>query len=59
MGAMAAMNGGGNGSVDPNTPMIDTETTSRGFTTGGVDDSKFSVPAGFTEEKGRGRGRRR
>jgi hypothetical protein len=54
MAGMAAMNGG-SGNVDPNTPMIDTETTYHGFVSGVADDSKFSVPAGYTEQKARRR----
>ncbi len=50
---MAAMNGGS--SVDPSTPMIDTETTDSNLVKGVVDDSKFSVPAGYKEEKRRHR----
>lgn len=53
MGGMAAMSGGGN--VDPNTPMIDTETIDHGLVKGVADDSKFSVPAGYKEEKARRR----
>jgi hypothetical protein len=51
MGGMAGTNGG---SVDPNTPMIDTETSNHGFTSGVADDSKFAVPAGYKEQKEKG-----
>jgi hypothetical protein len=54
MAGMAAMNGG-NGNIDPNTPMIDTETSDHGFIRGVSDDSKFAVPAGYKEEKARRR----
>jgi hypothetical protein len=43
---MAAMGGGGS---DPNAPAIQMETQNSNFATGGVDDSKFSVPAGYKE----------
>lgn len=45
---MAAMMGGGNS--DPNAPAIQMETQNSNFATGGVDDSKFSVPAGYKQE---------
>jgi len=49
-GPMAAL-GGGNS--DPNAPLIQTEMQSSNFATGPVDDAKFSVPAGYKEEKRR------
>jgi hypothetical protein len=52
MAAMAAMSGG---KSDPNTPLIITESTNHNLTKGVADDSKFSVPAGYKEEKMRGR----
>jgi hypothetical protein len=51
-GPMGAM-GGGN--ADPNTPLIKEETDSMNFAQGAVDDAKFSVPAGYTEDKRRRR----
>ncbi|HEY7305975.1 MAG TPA: hypothetical protein VH601_17755 [Bryobacteraceae bacterium] len=42
---MAAMAGHGEG--DPNAPAIQMETEASNFASGGVDDSKFSVPAGY------------
>lgn len=42
-----AMVGGG----DPNAPLIKTETESSKFVSGPVDDSKFAVPAGYTQEQ--------
>jgi hypothetical protein len=53
MAGMAAMNGGGN--VDPNTPMMDMETSNHGFVKGVADDSKFTVPASYKEETRRKR----
>jgi hypothetical protein len=52
-GPMGAM--GGSGAIDPNTPLIDTETANNRFVKGVADDSKFSVPPGYKEEKGRPR----
>lgn len=49
---MGVMGGG-----DPNAPMITTETQSSHFAIGPVDDSKFTVPAGYTQEQGRPGGR--
>jgi hypothetical protein len=50
-GPMGAMNGGGG--VDPNKPLIDTETSEHNFVKGVADDAKF--PAGYKEEKARRR----
>jgi hypothetical protein len=50
-GPMAMMGGGGNG--DPNAPLMQMETATGSFATGSVDDAKFSVPAGYKEEKRR------
>lgn len=47
--AAAGPMGGGNS--DPNAPLIKTATESAHFAQGGVDDSKFVVPAGFKEDK--------
>jgi len=52
-GPMGAMGGGG--AIDPNAPLIDTETANHGFVKGVADDLKFSVPPGYKEEKGRPR----
>ena len=52
-GPMGAMGGGG--TIDPNTPLIETKTANHGFVKGVTDDSKLSVPPGFKEEKGRPR----
>ncbi|MBV9761261.1 MAG: hypothetical protein JO340_11915 [Acidobacteriaceae bacterium] len=45
---MGPMGGG-----DPNAPMLITETQASHFVTGPIDDSKFAIPAGYTEEQGR------
>jgi hypothetical protein len=45
MGPMAQEN------ADPNAPMIQTETATSHIVTGPVDDAKFSIPAGYKEEK--------
>ncbi|MBV9502334.1 MAG: hypothetical protein JO138_23445 [Acidobacteriaceae bacterium] len=42
------------GSGDPNAPALQMQTESSNFATGAVDDSKFSVPAGYKEEQPRG-----
>jgi hypothetical protein len=47
--AMDGMNGGNK--IDPNTPLIHTETMNIHFAKSGVDDAKFTVPAGYKEEK--------
>jgi hypothetical protein len=52
-GPMGAMSGGG--AIDPKTALIDTETSNHQFAKGVADDSKFSVPPGYKEEKGRPR----
>jgi hypothetical protein len=44
---------GGGGNSDPNTPLMQTETTMGNFVAGSVDDTKFGVPAGYKEEKRR------
>ncbi|HEY3937270.1 MAG TPA: hypothetical protein VGL97_07555 [Bryobacteraceae bacterium] len=44
---------GGGGNSDPNAPLMQTETTTGNFVSGAVDDSKFSIPAGYKEEKRR------
>jgi len=49
---MAGMMGGGNNN-DPNAPALQMETQSSNFSTGGVDDSKFSIPAGYKQQKPR------
>lgn len=49
---MAAMMGGG-GNSDPNAPAIQMETQNSNFANGSVDDSKFSVPAGYKQENPR------
>lgn len=36
---------------DPNAPVITTETQSSHFVSGPIDDSKFAIPAGFTQEQ--------
>ena len=36
---------------DPNAPFLETETRSSHFVSGPVDDSKFAIPAGYTEEQ--------
>jgi hypothetical protein len=48
---MAGPMGGSGG--DPNAPLMQMEMESSNFATGAVDDAKFSVPAGFKEEKRR------
>lgn len=50
--AMPMMPGGGG---DPNAPLLKTETESSKFASGGIDDSKFSIPAGYTQEAPMGR----
>ena len=45
------------GEVDPNKPLIDEETSNHNFVSGVGDDSKFTVPAGYKEEKRHGRER--
>ncbi len=47
---MAAMGGG---ESDPKAPLIQMETHVGSVTAGPVDDSKFTVPAGFKQEKAR------
>jgi hypothetical protein len=47
---MAGPMGGGG---DPSAPFMQMEMQSSNFATGAVDDSKFSVPAGYKEEKRR------
>jgi hypothetical protein len=44
---MMAMGGQG----DPNAPTITMETQSSRFVAGAVDDSKFAIPAGYTQEQ--------
>jgi hypothetical protein len=39
---------------DPNAPFLETETRSSHFVSGPVDDSKFAIPAGYTQEAPRG-----
>jgi hypothetical protein len=39
----------GKSDSDPNAPAIQMETQNSNFTTGGVDDSKFSIPAGYKQ----------
>ncbi len=41
-------------SGDPNVPALQMQTESSNFATGVVDDSKFSVPAGYKEQQPRG-----
>ncbi len=43
----------GRGNSDPNAPLIKMETQSSNFISGPVDESKLSVPAGYTEESRR------
>ena len=45
------------GGGDPNAPMLKTETQSSNFAAGPVDDSKFAIPAGYTQEQPGYRGR--
>jgi hypothetical protein len=52
--ASPMMQGGGG---DSNAPMITMETQSSNFVVGPVDDSKFAIPAGYTQEQGRMGGR--
>lgn len=40
----------GHGDADPNAPFLEMETHSSNFAAGPVDDSKFAIPAGYTEE---------
>jgi hypothetical protein len=47
-GVASPMGAGG----DPNAPMITMETQSTNFAVGPVDDSKFAIPAGYTQEQG-------
>ena len=47
--AMAGPMGGG----DPSSPFMQMEMQSSNFATAAVDDTKFSVPAGYKEEKRR------
>lgn len=54
-GAAAPMMPMGGG--DPNAPLIKTETQSSNFATGPVDDSKFAIPPGYTQEQPGPRGR--
>lgn len=42
------------GSGDPKAPFLETESRSSHFISGPVDDSKFAVPAGYTQEQPRG-----
>lgn len=42
------------GSADPNAPFLETETRSSHFVSGPVDDSKFAIPADYTQEQPRG-----
>jgi hypothetical protein len=51
-GPMGPM-GGGDTKSDPNAPLIKLQTVNGGFAQGGVDDSKFAIPAGYKETKGR------
>ncbi|MBV9764808.1 MAG: hypothetical protein JOZ48_08180 [Acidobacteriaceae bacterium] len=50
-GSMNPMMGQGN--PDPNAPLIKMEMHSSNFVAGSVDDSKFAVPAGYSEENRR------
>jgi hypothetical protein len=45
----------GRGNSDPNVPFIQMESSSSNFAQGAVDDSKFTVPAGYKQEQPRGR----
>ncbi len=49
---MTPMMGRG-GNSDPNAPLIQMETETGNFAPGSVDDSKFSVPAGYKQEQRR------
>ena len=55
-GVASPMMPGGGG--DPSAPLIKMETEGSNFVAGPVDDSKFAVPAGYTQEQPGGRGRR-
>ena len=46
-----AMGGPMGGNSDPSAPLIKMQSTSDNFAQTGVDDSKFTVPAGYKEEK--------
>ena len=50
---MAGMMGRDENNSDANAPAIQMETQTSNFATGAVDDSKFSVPAGYKQEKPR------
>lgn len=43
----------GKSDSDPNAPAIQMETQNSNFTTGSVDDSKFTVPAGYKQQQPR------
>jgi hypothetical protein len=43
----------GQGGGDPNAPMIQTEMQTTNLVTASVDDGKFTIPAGYKEEKRR------
>jgi hypothetical protein len=47
----------GRSNTDPNAPFITTETRASKFVSGPVDDSKFGIPEGYTQEQPRGRRR--
>lgn len=54
-GVASPMMPGGGG--DPNAPLIKMETQSSHFVAGPVDDSKFAIPAGYTQQQAGARGR--
>ncbi len=52
-GVSSPMSGMMGGNSDPNAPAIQMETQTSNFSTGSVDDSKFSLPAGYKQAKPR------
>jgi hypothetical protein len=55
MSPMMAMRNGGEENKDPNAPFLIMKTDSKSFSDGAVADSVFEIPAGFKQQKMRGR----
>jgi hypothetical protein len=55
MDPMMAMQHGGQENKDPNAPFLIMNTDAKSFSDRSVNDSVFEIPAGYKEQKGRGR----